>query len=50
MKFYPIQKGEVTKTCADISESINDLNFNPKTSIDVGISKFVKWFKKYNKL
>ena len=50
MKFYPIQKGDVTKTWADISESINDLNFNPKTSLDVGISKFVNWFKKYYKL
>ena len=46
----PIQPGDVAKTSADIDESKRELNFNPKTSIDEGIPKFIEWYKQYYKL
>ncbi len=42
-----IQPGDVPRTFADISESKKDLKFNPKTKIEVGVPKFIKWYKKY---
>ena len=47
IEFLDIQLGDVKKTHADIEYSVEKLNFNPTTSIDKGISKFIKWFVKY---
>ncbi|KPK32638.1 MAG: hypothetical protein AMS24_03720 [Chlamydiae bacterium SM23_39] len=46
-KMLPMQKGEVEVTYADIEKSKKFLNFLPKTSIEEGIEKFIRWFKKY---
>ena len=46
----PIQPGDVSKTSANIVESRKELKFNPKTSIDEGIPKFIEWYKQYYKL
>ena len=46
----PIQPGDVAKTSANIDESKIELNFNPKTSIDEGIPKFIEWYKQYYKI
>lgn len=46
----PIQPGDVAKTSANIDESKRELNFNPKTSIDDGIPKFIEWYKQYYKI
>ena len=46
----PIQPGDVAKTSANIDESRRELNFNPKTSIDEGIPKFIEWYKQYYKI
>ncbi|MAI60142.1 MAG: hypothetical protein CMM92_03875 [Rickettsiales bacterium] len=48
--FLPLQPGDVPATFADISESIKDLKFAPKTKIKEGIPRFIEWFKKYYKL
>ena len=45
--FMPIQKGDVLRTSADISKAKNLLDWEPKTSIDVGISNFVNWYRQY---
>ena len=48
--FQPMQLGDVKETSADIDHSIKMLNYSPKTSIELGISKFVHWYKSvYNK-
>ena len=47
VKFLPMQSGDVIETYANIEKSIEKLNFNPKTSIQDGIPKFIDWFKKY---
>jgi UDP-glucuronate 4-epimerase len=42
-----MQKGDVYQTFADIDESFKILGFQPKTSIEQGLSKFVEWYKGY---
>jgi UDP-glucuronate 4-epimerase len=47
VKYLPMQAGDVLKTAADISESKRELKFRPKTDIEVGVKKFVDWYKEY---
>ncbi|MEM8695592.1 MAG: NAD-dependent epimerase/dehydratase family protein [Pseudomonadota bacterium] len=44
----PIQPGDVPATAADISAIQNDLGFEPSTTIEVGIPKFVDWYRRYH--
>ena len=46
--FQPIQPGEVPETCADISAIQRDLGFEPRTTIDEGIPRFVDWYTSYH--
>jgi len=48
--FKPMQPGDVKESFADIGKSIKKLNYNPKTSIDEGIPKFVSWYNNYYKV
>ena len=43
----PIQAGDVEKTWADVQDLVDDFDYKPTTSIDVGISEFVSWFREY---
>ena len=43
----PLPPGDVLKTYADIEASRRDLGFEPTTPINVGIPKFIKWYKDY---
>ena len=43
----PMQQGDVTKTFADLTKSRENLNYNPKISLEVGIPKFISWYGKY---
>ncbi|HEY5791951.1 MAG TPA: NAD-dependent epimerase/dehydratase family protein, partial [Chthoniobacterales bacterium] len=40
----PEQKGDMPRTCADISKARRLLNYQPQTPISVGIPKFVDWY------
>ncbi len=44
----PMQPGEVVETFADIAAIQRDLGFQPRTSIDVGLAKFVAWYRDYH--
>jgi UDP-glucuronate 4-epimerase len=46
----PMQAGDVKATYAEISASTRDLDFAPRVSIDVGIPRFVDWFRKYHQV
>ena len=48
IKLEPMQPGDAKETFADITASRRDLGFNPTTSIDEGIPKFVAWFRDYH--
>ena len=40
-------KGEVEHTHADISKSVKDFNYLPKTSFEDGMKKFLNWYMEY---
>jgi UDP-glucuronate 4-epimerase len=45
--FLPLQPGDVPATAADIGELQREVGFTPSTSLEVGIPKFVEWFRHY---
>jgi len=45
--FLPMQKGDVPATFADVDALIKDVDYKPDTSIEVGIAKFVQWYRDY---
>jgi UDP-glucuronate 4-epimerase len=46
----PMQDGDVRDTFADISAIQRDLGFEPSTSIDEGVPRFVDWYRAYHRL
>lgn len=46
-ELLPMQAGDVSKTCADISHAAAKLNYQPKTSIEEGIRHFIDWYRSY---
>jgi UDP-glucuronate 4-epimerase len=44
----PMQAGDVRDTFADISAIQRDLGFQPTTPIDVGVPRFVQWYRDYH--
>jgi UDP-glucuronate 4-epimerase len=47
--FLPMQTGDVFETFADISKINHDFGYKPTTSIELGVSKFIKWYTEYYK-
>ena len=47
IEFEPIKKGDMLESWANIDYSKKKLNYNPKTSINKGIPKFIKWYRDY---
>jgi UDP-glucuronate 4-epimerase len=43
----PLQAGDVPATCANVDDLINDVGFRPATPIEVGIKRFVEWYRGY---
>lgn len=44
----PMQVGDVAETFADISAIARDHGFQPATSIDEGVPRFVDWYRDYH--
>lgn len=42
-----IQPGDVPATYADVDDLIRDVGFSPSTPIEVGIPRFVEWYRSY---
>ena len=49
LKLLPMQDGDVYETYADVSAIAMDLGYAPTTSIGVGVSAFVEWYRGYSK-
>ena len=47
MNMLPLQPGDVPETYADVDELVKDVGFKPNTSIEIGIERFVKWYRSY---
>lgn len=48
VEMLPMQAGDVERTYADISAIAADLGYAPTTSIEVGVPKFVEWYRGYH--
>lgn len=46
-EYYPMQPGDVYQTYADVSDLVRDFQFQPHTTIEEGLERFVAWFKEY---
>ena len=46
IKQLPIQPGDVDRTYADITKAKELIGYEPKTTFEEGIKKFVEWYKK----
>jgi len=45
--YLPMQPGDVPITYADVDELMQDVGFKPSTPIEVGIDRFVEWYRQY---
>lgn len=43
----PIQPGDVKRTYADVSALRNDLGYNPSTTVEEGVGRFIDWYRGY---
>ena len=43
----PLQPGDVPDTWADCSELAADFGYAPATTVEVGIKRFVEWYREY---
>lgn len=44
----PLQPGDVLETCADVDDLMRDVGFKPATPIEVGLPRFVEWYKSFS--
>ena len=49
-ELLPLQPGDVPESFADIETSRRDLGFEPSTTIESGLARFVEWYKRYHKV
>ncbi|HUW19318.1 MAG TPA: GDP-mannose 4,6-dehydratase [Sedimentisphaerales bacterium] len=42
-EYQPAQPGDVERTYADVTKAVRELGYNPSTTIEEGLKKFVAW-------
>jgi UDP-glucuronate 4-epimerase len=47
MNFLPLQPGDVPKTYANVDALVAAVDFKPATPIEVGIERFVAWYRSF---
>lgn len=45
-----LQPGDVPETYADVDDLVKDMGFKPDTPVEVGIKRFVQWYRAYYKV
>lgn len=48
LNLLPMQAGDVAATHADVGAIKNEIGFEPTTRIEMGVSRFVEWYKDYH--
>ena len=43
----PMQAGDVPATFADVDDLMKDVGFKPSTPIEIGVQRFVEWYRTY---
>jgi UDP-glucuronate 4-epimerase len=46
----PLQPGDVPATRADVDDLVRDFGYQPKTSVEEGIARFVEWYRSYHRV
>ena len=41
----PLQAGDVPATYANVEDLVEDLDYKPATPVQVGIDRFVEWYR-----
>ncbi len=49
-EFLPMQPGDVVETFADIDDLAAEVGYRPDTPIEVGLERFVSWYRDYYKV
>src|SRR5437763_5422452 len=47
-ELLPLHPGDVEESFADIEAARRDLGFEPQTTIESGLARFVQWYKEYH--
>ena len=50
MELLPLQPGDVPDTAADCEALEIDCGYRPNTPVEVGVERFVKWYREYYKV
>ena len=46
-RLLPLQPGDVPDTCADVEALRRDVGYSPSTPVEVGVARFVDWYRNY---
>jgi UDP-glucuronate 4-epimerase len=50
LDLQPAQPGDLAETCADLTLTERELGWAPTTPLDVGVPRFVDWYREYHRL
>jgi UDP-glucuronate 4-epimerase len=50
MELLPLQPGDVPDTFANVDDLVNDINYKPSMSIEIGVKNFVDWYRRFYKI
>jgi UDP-glucuronate 4-epimerase len=45
--FLPMQLGDIPDTWADVEALVREVGYRPRTELEVGVKKFVEWYREY---
>jgi UDP-glucuronate 4-epimerase len=45
--YLPMAPGDVRTTCADVDDLVRDIGFQPATPLEIGVKRFVDWYRGY---
>ena len=48
MNMLPMQPGDVADTFADVDPLAQDTGYRPTTTVEVGVARFVEWYREYH--
>jgi UDP-glucuronate 4-epimerase len=46
-ELLPLQPGDVPDTCADVQSLVEEIGYQPETTLEEGIARFVAWYREY---
>jgi UDP-glucuronate 4-epimerase len=49
LNLMPLQPGDVPDTCANVVDLMTDVGYRPDTPVEVGVARFVEWYRSYYK-